>query len=199
MSREALVLIHLSSLDSYADLEFEATQERGGAFSLAFRMAEAVLKHDGPVVIVDQGWLFVGRESRPRSQFIYELGINDWEKGPLRYEDWQEVGELEIFDQRGPYRDITWIKFDEQYSSWDDFLPLLEKTLQELKATKVVLGGLFFEHDLREGCVTETYKFLRDKFPTRVAAELVGCVSDYYSEEEELPGGYTHGEAQAED
>lgn len=193
MSREALVLIHLSSLDSYTDLEFEATQERGGAFSLAFRMAEAVLQHKGPVVIVDQGWLFVGRESRPRSQFLYELGIDDWTKGNLRYEDWQKIEELEISEQRGPYRDITWIKFDEQYSSWDDFLPLLEKTLKGLNVARVVLGGLFFEHDLSEGCVTETYKFLKDRLPTRVAAELVGCVSDYYVEDEELPGGYTHG------
>lgn len=191
---ESLVLIHLSSLDSYADMEYEATEDRENAYDLAFRMADAVLKHQGPVFIVDQGWYGLGRESRPRWRFLDEIGIGVWDKGGIEYERIQEIKELESLGQRGPYRDITWIKFDEQNSEWDKFLRLLKRLLKKTKTAKVVLGGLFFESDLSEGCVTATYQFLKKLFPTKVAPDLVGCVSDFHEPGEDLPGGYTHGE-----
>lgn len=191
---ESLVIIHLSSLDSYADMEYEATGDREGSYDLAYRMADAVLKHKGPVFIVDQGWYGLGRESRPRWRFLDEIGVGVWEKGGIEYERIQEIKELESLHQRGPYRDITWIMFDEQNSEWDKFLKLLRRLLKGEKTEKVVLGGLFFESDLSEGCVTATYKFLKKLFPTRVALDLVGCVSDFYEPGQDLPGGYTHGE-----
>lgn len=194
---ESLVIVHLSSLDSYADMEYEATEDRENSYDLAFRMAEAVLKHQGPVFIVDQVWYGLGRESRPRWRFLDEIGVGAWEKGGIEYERIQEIKELESLRQRGPYRDITWIKFDEQNSEWDKFLKLLKRLLKEAKTDTVVLGGLFFEHDLSEGCVTATYQFLKKLFPTKVPPDLVGCVSDFYEPGEDLPGGYTHGEGSA--
>lgn len=191
---ESLVIIHLSSLDSYADLEYEATEDREGSYDLAFRMAAAVLKHQGPVFIVDQGWYGLGRESRPRWRFLDEIGVGS-EEGGMDYERWQEkVDELKTYQQRGPERDITWIKFDEEHSEWDKFLKLLTRLLKKAKTAKVVLGGLFFEHDLSEGCVTATYHFLKKYFPTEVALDLVGCVNDFYEPGQDLPGGYTRGE-----
>jgi hypothetical protein len=190
---ESLVLIHLSSLDSYADLEYEATGDRDGSYELAYRMADAVLKHQGPVFIVDQGWYGLGRESRPRWRFLDQIGVD--EENGMSYQQWQEgVEELQTYQQRDPKRDITWIKFDEQYTSWDEFLPLLEGLLKKAGTDKVTLGGLFFEPDLSEGCVTHTYQFLQKLFPTTVPLDLVGCASDFYGPEEDLPGGYTHGE-----
>jgi hypothetical protein len=189
---ESLVIIHLSSLDSYADIEYEATEDRDGSYDLAFRMADAVVKHQGPVFIVDQGWYGLGRESRPRWRFLDEVAGR--EEGGIDYEQWQKADELEIYQQHGPARDITWIKFDEQYSEWDEFLKLLQRLLKKAKTTKVVLGGLFFEHDLSEGCVTATYQFLKTIFPTKVDPGLVGCVNDFYEPGEDLPGGYTRGE-----
>lgn len=190
---ESLVIIHLSSLDSYADMEYEATEDREGSYDLAFRMADAVLKHQGPVFIVDQGWYGLGRESRPRWWFLDEIGVR--REGGMDYVQWQEkVDELKMVEQRGPERDITWIKFDEQYSEWDKFLNLLKRVLKKVKTAKVVLGGLFFEHDLSEGCVTATYQFLKKLFPTEVALDLVGCVNDFYEPGQDLPGGYTRGE-----
>lgn len=189
---ESLVIIHLSSLDSYADLEYEATEDREYSYDLAFRMAAAVLKHQGPVFIVDQGWYGLGRESRPRWRFLDEIGVG--REGGMDYEQWQEVDELKTHQQHGPERDITWVKFDEQYSEWDKFFRLLTRLLKKAKTAKVVLGGLFFEHDLSEGCVTATYQFLEKLYPTKVALDLVGCISDFYDPGEDLPGGYTHGE-----
>ena len=47
----ALVIVHVSSVDSYAD---QIGQEAGAR--LARSIIEAVRKHRGPVYIVDQGW-----------------------------------------------------------------------------------------------------------------------------------------------
>jgi hypothetical protein len=111
----------------------------------------------------------------------------------MEYERIQELKELKSLRQRGPYRDITWIKFDEQYTDWKDFLRVLDRHLKAVKSAEAILGGLFFEHDLREGCVTEVYKHLRERFPVQVMPDLVGCVGDFYQEGEDLPGGYTRG------
>jgi len=50
-STVALVVVHLSSVDSYA---WQVGQEAGER--LARSIVEAVRKHRGPVYIVDQGW-----------------------------------------------------------------------------------------------------------------------------------------------
>jgi hypothetical protein len=50
-SATALVIVHLSSVDSYADQIGQEAGER-----LARAIIEAVRKHRGPVYIVDQGW-----------------------------------------------------------------------------------------------------------------------------------------------
>lgn len=188
---QALVIVHPSSLDSYTDLEYQATESRDTAYDIAFRLGEAVLNHKGPVIIVDQGWLFLGRESRPRNRFIDEIGM--WEAPAGGYQAFQETEPLTVHEQHGPYRDITWIKFDEQDAAWADFLPLLDKILKERGVKSARLGGLFYEHDQSEGCVTEVYNHLRKIMPVEVALELVGCISDFYEPGEDLPGGYTHG------
>lgn len=187
---EALVIIHLSSLDSYADIEHEASGEYTHSYQLASDMAKAVLEHKGPVFIVDQGWLFIGRESRPRSYFEEEVGV-DYDEIHKKVEAAFQ-GQDPVYQQHEP-RDITWIIFDEEYEDWDVFLGLLRKKLKEAKVDKVVLGGLFFESDLSEGCVTFTYKELLKTIPTKVDPGLVGCISYFYGKDEELPGGYTHG------
>lgn len=187
---EALVIIHLSSLDSYSDIEKEASGDYTHSYQLASDMAEAVLKHDGPVFIVDQGWLFVGRESRARGSFIEEIGVDYDQVQKLAEEG--DVFEIQTYEQHEPRR-ITWIRFDEEYEDWGSFLDFLQKKLKEAKVDKVVLGGLFFESDLSEGCVTFTYKELLKTIPTKVDQGLVGCTSYFYGKDEELPGGYTHG------
>lgn len=183
---EPLVIIHLSSLDSYADLEYEATESRDNAYALAFRMAERVLKHQGPVIIVDQGWLFIGRESRPRSRFIDEVGLPDED-----YQTFQsDVDELGVKEQRGPDRDILWLKFDEQYTPWEDFFKVLDQVLQDLDAKKVILGGLFYDDE--GGCVTATYNHLKAiGMPVEAALDAVGGCGEYFEPGEDLPGGYT--------
>lgn len=49
--RIALIIVHLSSLDSYA--EFVGERAAG---ALAARITTAVRTHSGPIYIIDQGW-----------------------------------------------------------------------------------------------------------------------------------------------
>lgn len=183
--KEALVIIHLSSLDSYTDLEYMATGSRDDSYALAFDLADAVLKHKGPVFVVDQLWRFIGRESRPRGEFLVEIGVDT-----ETYEGWPDSDGLS-WKQKGPHRDITWIRFDENEQEWGDFLSLLEKEIKDSGATKVTLAGLFYCDKLETGCVTHTYNFLNGKFPTKIARELVGTDYDHYPRGKDLPGGYT--------
>lgn len=187
--KTALVIIHLSSLDSFTDLEYMATGERDDSYALAWQISQAVNAHQGPIIIVDQMWLFIGKESGPRTHFLEDIGV-DFDD----YQEWGSDQEKSVHEQEDP-RKITWIKFDEQDQDWDEFLALLEEILKELKVTDVLLGGLFYEHDLSEGCVTHTYKFLRDRIPTKVELHLVGDANAHCEPDDQgnLPGGYTAG------
>lgn len=179
---EALVIVHLSSLDSYADLEHSKTDDYENAYDLAFRMAKAVLEHKGPVFIVDQAWLFVGRESRPRTRFLEEIEMPE-----EAYE--KDLPEKGFYQQRKP-RNISWILFDEQDTSWEDFFAILDQQLAKAGVESVVLGGLFGD-DRGGGCVSHTYQHLKEFLPARVDLAIVGCVEEFYEPGEELPGGYT--------
>ena len=179
---EGLVIIHLSSLDSYTDMEREATGSDDTSFELAFNISNVIKKFNGPIFIGDQEWLFIGRESRPRARLMDEIE-EVYKKGPREW------------DPR-----ITWIQFDEQDEEdrgWDKFLMKLDKWLKKNKITRVALAGLFFEQDLSEGCVTHVYKFLKKRVQVKVLLEAVGCVSWidalWEGPKGQLPGGYTHG------
>lgn len=140
---QALVIVHLSSLDSYTD---HAGSEEGNL--LGERLTRAVLDHDGPVIIVDQGWETGYRASRPRENL------------------------LEAIQAR---QDVVWIKFDEAEGSWDDFFPKLYAALDQAGATSAVIGGVWYDDSLHTGCATFTYLTLRQRMPVVVDERLVGC------------------------
>lgn len=148
MSKTALVLIHLSSLDSYADFFSAEDPEFTGAWDLSKRIADAAINHDGPLVIADQDWDYSQIHSRPR----YSLELAIARSG----------------------RKFTRIHFDEDESPWGPFLKKLKNTLERLGVDKVILGGVWFDPDQKDGCVTETYQYLEQYFDTKVASDLVG-------------------------
>lgn len=81
----ALVIVHLSSLDAYAELYGILPAE-----ALATRMIEVVLEHDGPVYVVDQHWPYVQPYSLPRHGFIVSTELArdiDWRRYDER-QDW---------------------------------------------------------------------------------------------------------------
>ena len=62
---EALILIHLSSLDSYT---WECGGEAGNA--LASNFITALTFYSGPIVVVDPQHRLIGKESAPRAQVL---------------------------------------------------------------------------------------------------------------------------------
>lgn len=64
----ALLIVHLSSLDSYTDRHGEA---KGG--ELGYALGDAMRLWNGPVFLVDQGWADAGRVSRPRMSLLQAL------------------------------------------------------------------------------------------------------------------------------
>lgn len=140
---QALVIVHLSSLDSYTA---HAGSEEGKL--LGERLTMAILEHDGPVIIIDQGWETGYRESRPRENLLEEISGR---------------------------RDIVWIQFDEAVENWEDFFPKLYAALDEQGATSAIVGGIWYDESLHTGCATFTYLTLKQRMPVTVDESLVGC------------------------
>lgn len=142
--KEALVIVHLSSLDSYTHAAWEAGDESLGDL-LADALIEEILNHDGPVYIVDQGWEPDRRESEPRLRILNNLK-----------------------------RKVTWIHFDEDTQDWDEFERDVVRALKKDGVTKVAIGGVWYRRDLSSGCVTAAYFRLSKHFKTRVNERICG-------------------------
>ena len=86
--KEALLIVHLSSLDSYSwECGEEASVRLGGA------LQEAIAGYWGPIVITDPGHALIGRESRPRAEVLEHLqqrGQVVWFAHDEEAEDWDE-------------------------------------------------------------------------------------------------------------
>jgi hypothetical protein len=143
MPKTALVIVHLSSLDSFTA---DAGPDAGG--ELGYNIADAILNHDGPVIVVDQNWSLGHRESRPRSEVLKKIKDR---------------------------KDVIWIQFDEDVEEWDPFLRKLRARLKLLQVKEVIVGGVWYDPKLKGGCATEVYLYLRKFFKAQVDPELVGC------------------------
>lgn len=143
MPETALVIVHLSSLDS-----FTADMGPGAGDELGYNISDAILHHDGPVIVVDQNWSIGYRQSRPRQMVLRR-----------------------IKDRRG----IIWMQFDEGVEEWDPFLRKLRARLKLLQVKEVIVGGVWYDPKLKSGCATEVYLYLRNFFKAKVDPEIVGC------------------------
>lgn len=151
---KALILVHLSSLDNYAEFSFDVTGVYDQAWRLAERIARAVDAFDGPIYIVDQNWIFLGEKNDEPRQWL-----------------WSELAD--------PPR-ATWIHFDEDYQDWDVFLPQFLRRLKKDKITEAVMGGVWHDASLKTGCVTHAYLYLKAHgIKAKVDKSLVGCETDY--------------------
>jgi hypothetical protein len=82
---KALVIVHLSSLDAYAE---KAGLEE--AFALADRLKEAILGWDGPVYVIDQRWPR-GASSEPRWNLVTDVQLRReirWSHFRDDHDDW---------------------------------------------------------------------------------------------------------------
>lgn len=151
---KALILVHLSSLDNYAEFSFDVTGVYDQAWRLAERIAKAARAFKGPIYIVDQDWIFLGEKNDEPRRWL-----------------WEEL-------KRRP--DAVWFEFDEDHHDWDVFLPKFLKRLKKDKITQAVMGGVWHDPSLKIGCVTKTYLYLNAYgIKAKVDKSLVGCETDY--------------------
>lgn len=154
---KALLLVHLSSLDNYAEFSHDATRRYDKAWRLAERLAKAIRTFQGPVYIVDQMWSLLDEpSSEPRRWLL------------------AEIQEAEARGQK-----VSWIEFDEQLEDWEVFLPNLLERLDRDGITSVRMGGVWHDPTLESGCVSYTYQYLIDHLNATVDKKLVGCETDY--------------------
>jgi hypothetical protein len=160
--QKALVIVHLSSLDSFTD----ACGDVNGAY-LAEQLSFAIEKHDGLVVVTDQGWELLGRNSEPRQWVTEAL-------------------------QRHPH--VLWLHHDENVSlaasPWRRPMRRLGKLLAMHGIRCVTLGGVWATEDGSSGCVNETQMRLEEQgFVCHRDDTLCGFDEDHDDEEEEdFPG-----------
>jgi len=149
-SKEALVIVHLSSLDAYTE---EIGSWTGG--DLAEAIAAAIKFHEGPVYIVDQGWEDEGKPSEPRMWLLDEIEKRSQSLPP-----------------------IVWIHFDEAEQPWPPFLWRLRRRLERDGVSRVVIGGLWYDDTGKTGCVTHVHRYLAKYFDARVSGSIVGTLDD---------------------
>lgn len=94
--------------------------------------------------------------------------VDQFWDGPLRQQIMTSIADIPA----------KWIKFDEDVESWERFLPSLKRKLARDKVTNVVVGGVWFDPKLEEGCATEVYVYLASLMPTTVNKDIVGCMTD---------------------
>lgn len=148
---EVLVIVHLSSLDSYS---WHARTHRSEcmADALGRDLADAVRTHAGPIIVVDQAWPLDAEWSHARRAVLAAIVER---------------------------ADAVTEHFDEATEYWAPFRRRLWRRLTGLGATKVRLAGVWWDDALESGCVSEVFRFLRSRIETRVDHELVGSEDDF--------------------
>jgi hypothetical protein len=141
--KTALVIVHLSSLDAYADMfGLDKAQE------LAEKMADSVIRHQGPVFVIDQKWPYNEPYSIPRIWFVRNIQLQT---------------------------DAKFVHFRDDREEYGFFLRTLGRKLDAEDVGTVVVGGLW-HGDENIGCVSETAEFLKDYFTVRINPRIVGCI-----------------------
>lgn len=169
-SNEALVLVHLSSMDSLAASDVSDLDNQDIPEMLAMDLGDSIClaaeKHPGPVYVVDQAW------------------------SPDRRESYQRNDVLKCLEERRP--DAKWILFDEdggdsnadprllrrfhyeriggdRDGDWNKFLPALCKRLKSDGVKRARVGGLWYTKDNKSGCASGTASYLNKRcFPAKI-------------------------------
>lgn len=150
MSKHALVIVHLSSIDSYRSFcGRDAASELADALEQAAKETAAA---GGLVYVVDQFW------SSP---------LRDRVAASLKRSG------------------ASFIRFDENKTSWEWFLPRLAGRLRRDGAESVMVAGIWFDPELKTGCATTVYLYLRSRFNAVVDEDLVACECDDEPDDDE--------------
>ena len=128
---ETLVIVHLSSIDSYNDFYgIEPAQ------AMINELRFAIATHPGPVVVMDQGWSEISEDAKLLRQMILEMQTSCPNMVVLHHD--------ELMDR----------------SPWQDGMKELVKLLRQLKTQRVRLAGFWTSENATDGCVHEVHRQL---------------------------------------
>lgn len=131
--QEALIIVHLSSIDSYVDYYgVEAAQH------LINDLRLAIVQHvAGPVIVMDQGWTEISEDARILRQMV--------------------------LDMQAIYPALVLFHHDEMcdISPWQDGMRDLARLFRKLQVSRARLGGLWTSESGVTGCVHEVQRQLR--------------------------------------
>ena len=156
-SSQALIIVHLSSLDIYT----RGLWQRAGQ-DMADKLSTAAKHHTGPVIVIDQLWELAGRQSDPRAS-VYEA------------------------IQKIPDDQLILIKHDEDDSptAWDNLFDELIPVLNELGVDSVKIGGFWYEPEQQTGCAWYVGQQLSDSFDVTYDRKILGSYEDVVGPDEE--------------
>jgi hypothetical protein len=154
---QALIIIHLSSLDVYTN---ELGQARG--YDMADGLAGKAEQHCGPVIIIDQLWELRGRDSDPRASV---------------YESIQKI----------PDERLVLIRHDEDDgpTAWNNLFNELVLVLNELGVDSIKIGGFWYDPDNSTGCAWYVGQQLSDSFDVMYDRHILGSYADIGGPDEE--------------
>lgn len=130
--QEALIIVHLSSLDGY--VQYYGVEP---AAVLVNDLRMAIVKHSGPVVVMDQGWDFISEDAKALRQMILDMQFTYTNMVVFHHDEMMDV------------------------SPWQGGMRALAKVVRSLKVNRVRLGGLWTSESGTTGCVHEVQRQLR--------------------------------------
>jgi hypothetical protein len=142
--KKALVLVHVSSLDSYRETIHELCGDKyaakEAARALTESLVEAAIRHKGPVVVIDNGW---------DGHFVDDFRAAVRQKRP----------------------DAIWVAHGEDARSWESLFRELDLILAVTHATRAIVGGVWWFADGSAGCVNAVLGHLKKKLGDANAEE----------------------------
>jgi len=156
-SNQALIIVHLSSLDIYT-----SGIGQGAGRSMAKRLSAAARNHNGPIIVIDQLWELEGRASDPRVS-VYEA------------------------IQNIPNEKLVLIRHDEDDSptAWTDLFDELVPVLNELGVDSVKIAGFWYDPKRDTGCAWYVGQQLSDSFDVTYARTILGSYEDVWGPDDE--------------
>lgn len=130
--QEALIIVHLSSLDGY--VQYYGVD---CAQALVNDLRMAIVQHPGPIVVMDQGWNFIPEDAKTLRQMVLDM--------QSIYTNMQVFHHDEMMD----------------VSPWQDGMKTLAKVVRGLNINRVRLGGMWASESGITGCVHEVQRQLR--------------------------------------
>ena len=167
--REALVLVHLSSMDALAasdvaDLDNRDLPEQLAA-SLGDSICHDVARHEGPVYVVDQAWSPDRRESYQRREVLKCLEKRPDARWILFDEDGGDAQADPALLRKFRYERIG----GDRDGDWGKFLPALCRRLRRDGVQRAKVGGLWYTPGNKSGCASEVASYLtRQCLPAKI-------------------------------